>query len=193
MTTATLLVDVARQDISKLQATGWKPLTPITVKARDGKTDLYGFLFKPTNFDAAKRYPIVDYVYPGPQTGSCGSRSFSAAHKDMESLAELGFVVVCIDGMGTPDRSKSFHDALLRRHGGQHDSRPGRWNQGTGGEVSVDRCASALASTDTRAAVRRRRRRCSTSRTSSRSASARAATTTTACTKTTGRRSGSGC
>ena len=107
-----VLVDVARQDISKLRATGWKPLTPIKVKARDGTTDLYGFLFKPTYFDAAKRYPIIDHVYPGPQTGSCGSRSFSAAHKDMESLAELGFVVVCIDGMGTPGRSKSFHDAL---------------------------------------------------------------------------------
>jgi dipeptidyl aminopeptidase/acylaminoacyl peptidase len=106
------VMDVARQDIGKLQAAGWKPLTPITVKARDGKTDLYGFLFKPTNFDAAKRYPIVDHVYPGPQTGSCGSRSFAAAHREMESLAELGFVVMCIDGMGTPDRSKSFHDAL---------------------------------------------------------------------------------
>ena len=108
-----LLVDVARQDIAKLLATGWKPLTPITVKARDGKTDLYGFLFKPTSFDAAKRYPIVDMVYPGPQTGSCGKRSFSPAHKDMQSIAELGFVVVCIDGMGTPYRSKSFHDALF--------------------------------------------------------------------------------
>jgi dipeptidyl aminopeptidase/acylaminoacyl peptidase len=107
------VVDVAKQDISKLQATGWKPLTPIAVKARDGKTDLYGFLFKPTNFDPAKKYPIVDHVYPGPQTGSCGSRAFSAAHKDLESLAELGFIVVCIDGMGTPDRSKSFHDKLF--------------------------------------------------------------------------------
>ena len=107
------LMDVTRQDISKLREIGWKPLTPITVKARDGKTDLYGFLFKPTNFDAASRYPIADYVYPGPQTGSCGSRSFSASHKDMQSLAELGFIVVCIDGMGTPNRSKSFHDALF--------------------------------------------------------------------------------
>jgi dipeptidyl aminopeptidase/acylaminoacyl peptidase len=106
------VMDVARQDIGKLQVAGWKPLTPIAVKARDGKTDLYGFLFRPADFDAAKRYPIVDFVYPGPQTGSCGERSFAAAHKDLQSLAELGFVVVCIDGMGTPNRSKSFHDAL---------------------------------------------------------------------------------
>jgi dipeptidyl-peptidase 4 len=107
-----VLLEIARQDIAKLRAAGWKPLTPITVRARDGETDLYGFLVKPTNFDVAKRYPVIDRVYPGPQTGSCGSRSFSAAHKDMESLAELGFIVVCIDGMGTPGRSKSFHDAL---------------------------------------------------------------------------------
>ena len=107
-----VVMNVAREDISKLRATGWKPLTPITVKARDGKTDLYGFLFRPTKFDAAKKYPVIDRVYPGPQTGSCGSRSFSVAHKDMQSLAELGFVVVCIDGMGTAGRSKSFHDAL---------------------------------------------------------------------------------
>ena len=108
-----LLLDVARQDTAKLRAAGWEPLTPIRVKARDGKTDLYGFLFKPTRFDPAKRYPIIDHVYPGPQTGSCGSRSFSAAHQDMQSLAELGFIVVCIDGMGTPNRSKAFHDALF--------------------------------------------------------------------------------
>ncbi len=108
-----LLLDVVQQDVTELRAAGWKPLTPITVKARDGKTDLYGFLFKPTNFDATKRYPIIDHVYPGPQTGSCGSRSFSATHQDMQSLAELGFIVVCIDGVGTPNRSKSFHDALF--------------------------------------------------------------------------------
>lgn len=107
-----VVMEVAREDITKLRATGWQSLTLITVKARDGKTDLYGFLFKPTNFDATKHYPIIDRVYPGPQKGSCESRSFSAAHNDMQSLAELGFVVVCIDGMGTPGRSKSFHDAL---------------------------------------------------------------------------------
>ena len=104
-------MEVARQDIARLRAVGWVAPAPITVKARDGRTDLYGLMFKPTSFDAARRYPIVDLVYPGPQTGSCGSRSFAAAHHDMQALAELGFVVVCIDGMGTPWRSKSFHDA----------------------------------------------------------------------------------
>jgi dipeptidyl aminopeptidase/acylaminoacyl peptidase len=68
-------------------------------------------MFKPSHMDAAKKYPIVNSVYPGPQTGSCGSREFSAAHRDSQSLAELGFIVVCIDGMGTDMRSKSFHEA----------------------------------------------------------------------------------
>ena len=80
------------------------------VKARDNQTDLYGLLFRPTNFSTAKKYPIINHVYPGPQTGSCGSRSFGAAHGDLQSLAELGFIVVCIDGMGTPWRSKKFHE-----------------------------------------------------------------------------------
>jgi dipeptidyl aminopeptidase/acylaminoacyl peptidase len=106
-----LVMEVAKQDISKLVAYGWKPLTPITVKARDGKTDLYGMMFTPTHLDPAKKYPIVNQVYPGPQTGSCGTRSFQAARGDEQALAELGFVVVCIDGMGTNLRSKSFHEA----------------------------------------------------------------------------------
>jgi dipeptidyl-peptidase 4 len=105
-----VVVDVAKQDITKLVAAGWVPPVPITMKARDGKTDIYGFMFKPTNFDASKKYPIVNHVYPGPQTGSCGGRGFAAAHGDEQSLAELGFIVVCIDGMGTPWRSKAFHE-----------------------------------------------------------------------------------
>ncbi len=105
------VMEVARQDISKLLASGWVAPTPIKVKARDGKTDLYGLMFKPSKFDAAMKYPIVNYVYPGPQTGSCGGRDFKAAHGDLQALAELGFVVVCIDGMGTPWRSKNFHEA----------------------------------------------------------------------------------
>jgi dipeptidyl-peptidase 4 len=107
----TLVMELAKQDIAKLLAAGWVPPVPITVKARDGKTDLYGLMFKPANFDPTKKYPIVNHVYPGPQTGSCGSRTFLTSRGDLQSLAELGFVVVCIDGMGTPWRSKSFHEA----------------------------------------------------------------------------------
>jgi dipeptidyl-peptidase 4 len=112
-----MVMPVAKQDISKLIAYGWKPLTPITVKARDGKTDLYGMMFTPTHLDPNKKYPIVNSVYPGPQTGSCGSRSFEAARRDSQSLAELGFIVVCIDGMGTNLRSKSFHEAYYANLG----------------------------------------------------------------------------
>jgi dipeptidyl aminopeptidase/acylaminoacyl peptidase len=98
-------------DISKLVAAGWKPPIPFTVKARDAATDLYGLMFRPTTFDPSKKYPIIDNIYPGPQTGSVGSRSFSASRGDTQALAELGFIVVQIDGMGTPWRSKKFHDA----------------------------------------------------------------------------------
>ncbi len=107
------LATVARADIGRLRAAGWVPPIPFTVKARDGKTDLYGLMFKPTNFDASKKYPIIDYVYPGPQTGSVRGRSFLASRIDHQALAELGFIVVAIDGMGTPWRSKAFHDAYF--------------------------------------------------------------------------------
>src|SRR6185295_13513130 len=94
-----LIATIEKADISKLLAAGWKPPQPITVKARDGQTDLYGLMYKPTNFDEKKKYPIINNIYPGPQGGSVGSRSFSAARGDSQALAELGFIVVQIDGM----------------------------------------------------------------------------------------------
>lgn len=115
--TGALVLPLEKMDISKLLATGWKPPIAITMKAHDGKTDIYGLLFRPTNFDPSKKYPIVNNVYPGPQTGSTGSRAFTAARGDRQALAELGFVVVTIDGMGTPGRSKSFQDAYYGRMG----------------------------------------------------------------------------
>lgn len=114
-----LLMTLDQTDISALQATGWKPPVPIVVKADDGETDLYGMMFTPTNLDESKTaaYPIINNAYPGPQTGSVGSRAWSAARGDRQALAELGFVVVSIDGRGTPGRSKSFHDAYYGRMG----------------------------------------------------------------------------
>ena len=106
-----VVMPLEKADISKLVATGWQPPMTFSVKGRDGKTDIYGQLFRPTNFDPAKKYPIINQAYPGPQSGSVGSRSFAAARGDKQALAELGFVVVSIDGTGTPGRSKSFHDA----------------------------------------------------------------------------------
>ena len=111
--TGKVVATLAKQDISDLTAKGWQPPTPVTVKARDGQTPLYGYLWRPTNFDPAKKYPVIDNVYPGPQGSACqlSGRGFAAARGDDQALADLGFVVVCIDGMGNPGRSKTFHDA----------------------------------------------------------------------------------
>ncbi|HUA82174.1 MAG TPA: DPP IV N-terminal domain-containing protein, partial [Dyella sp.] len=111
------IATVAKADISRLTATGWQPPEQIVVKARDGKTDLYGLLYKPTHFDASKKYPIIDYIYPGPQTGSVYTFGFTTSQADHQSLAELGFIVVAIDGMGTPWRSKTFHDVWYGKMG----------------------------------------------------------------------------
>jgi dipeptidyl aminopeptidase/acylaminoacyl peptidase len=111
------LADIEKADISKLLDAGWQAPVPFTVKARDGKTDLYGLMFKPTNMDPSKKYPIINGIYPGPQTGSIGSRSFKPSWRDKQALAELGFIVVSIDAMGTPMRSKSFHAAYYGNMG----------------------------------------------------------------------------
>jgi len=105
-----LLSTVAKTDISKLLAAGWQPPVPIKVKARDGATDIYGLLYKPTQLDPTKKYPIVNNIYPGPQGGSVGFWGFAPSRGDTQALAELGFVVVQIEGMGNPLRSKKFHD-----------------------------------------------------------------------------------
>ncbi|MCX6545261.1 MAG: DPP IV N-terminal domain-containing protein [Acidobacteria bacterium] len=153
-----LVMPLERADISKLLATGWKPPTPITMKAADGKTDIYGLLFRPTSFDPSKKYAVVNNAYPGPQSGSTGSRTFSAARGDRQALAELGFIVVTIDGRGTPNRSKSFHDAyygamgrdntlpdqvagmkdLARRFPWIDLDRAGMWGHSGGGFIAAD-------------------------------------------------------
>jgi dipeptidyl-peptidase-4 len=121
--TGALIMPLEKADISRLLATGWKPPMPIRMTAADGKTDIYGLLFRPTNFDPSKKYPIINQAYPGPQSGSVGSRAFSAARGDRQALAELGFVVVSIDGTGTPNRSKAFTDAYYGAMG-RHNTLP---------------------------------------------------------------------
>ena len=105
-----VVVALEKTDISRLVATGWKPPIPFSVKAHDGVTDIYGLLFTPEKLDPNRKYPIVDYIYPGPQGGSVGSWSFAASRGDNQALAELGFIVVEIEGTSNPYRSKSFHD-----------------------------------------------------------------------------------
>jgi dipeptidyl-peptidase-4 len=121
--TGALIMPLEKADISKLLATGWKPPMQIKMKAADGKTDIYGMLFRPTNFDPSKKYPIINNAYPGPQSGSVGSRAFTVARGDKQALAELGFVVVSIDGTGTPNRSKAFTDAYYGAMG-RHNTIP---------------------------------------------------------------------
>ncbi len=106
-----LINTLEKADISRLEATGWQPPKQVKVKSADGRWDLYGLVFTPTDLDESKTYPVVNYVYPGPQGGGVGSRSFSASRRDHQALAELGFIVVVIDGTCNPGRSKDFHDA----------------------------------------------------------------------------------
>src|SRR6185312_6632940 len=106
-----LVLRLEKADITRLLATGWKPPVQIQVKDRNGVADIYGLMFTPFQLEPGRKYPIINHIYPGPQTGSVGSRNFSAAHGDAEALAQLGFVVVELDGLGTPWRGQKFHDA----------------------------------------------------------------------------------
>jgi dipeptidyl-peptidase 4 len=105
--------EMAHGDITRLKAAGWIAPETFHVKGHDGKTDVYGLLFRPANLDPSRKYPIIDFIYPGPQGGSFGTHSFQASRVDCNSLAELGFTVVQIEGMGNPKRSKAFHDEYL--------------------------------------------------------------------------------
>jgi dipeptidyl-peptidase 4 len=106
-----LIAELERTDLSRLKATGWKPAIPYTVKSADDRWDLFGLMYTPTDLDKTKKYPVIVYIYPGPQGGSVGSWNFRAARNDNQALAELGFIVVQLEGSCNPGRSKSFHDA----------------------------------------------------------------------------------
>ena len=106
-----LIKVLEKTDISRLEASGWKAPIPYTVRSASGEWDLYGIMHTPTNMEAGKKYPVVVYIYPGPSGGSVRGWGFSAARGDNQALAELGFVVVALEGSCNPNRSKSFHDA----------------------------------------------------------------------------------
>lgn len=99
-------------DASALYATGWKPPEPFVAKGRDGITDIYGVIWRPQNFDAHKRYPVLEDIYAGPQD-SFVPKAF-ATHYTQQELADDGFIVVQCDGMGTSNRSKKFHDVCWK-------------------------------------------------------------------------------
>ncbi len=103
-----LVCTLERADITTLQSNGWTPPRVLSAKGRDGKTDIWGFVSLPRNHDPTKSYPVIEDIYAGPH-GSHVPKSFSPSHR-YDSLTELGFIVVKIDGMGTANRSKAFHD-----------------------------------------------------------------------------------
>ena len=96
-------------DVSRLEAIGWKPAQVFQVKARDGVTDLYGVMYLPPDLDPTRTYPVVEHIYPGPFVGSVGTWSFKGGGETF-ALASLGFVVIQLDHLGTPYRSKAIHD-----------------------------------------------------------------------------------
>ena len=100
--------EVERGDTSALVKAGWRAPEVFVAKGRDGVTDIWGLVWKPTNFDPAKKYPVIEYIYAGPH-GTHTPKSFSAS-SGMPAQAALGFIVVQMDGMGTANRSKAFHD-----------------------------------------------------------------------------------
>ncbi|WP_456867540.1 DPP IV N-terminal domain-containing protein [Galbibacter sp. BG1] len=108
-----IIKELQKADISELLATGWKSPEVFNAKGRDGKTDIWGIIVRPTNFDPSKTYPIIEYIYAGPHD-SFVPKSFQSYYWSMSSLAELGFIVVQIDGMGTSNRSKAFHNVCWK-------------------------------------------------------------------------------
>jgi dipeptidyl aminopeptidase/acylaminoacyl peptidase len=107
-----LICKLEEGDMSALVAAGWQVPERFVAKGRDGKTDIHGVIYRPTNFDAKKRYPVIEQIYAGPQ-GSFVPKTFRAFHYPQE-MAELGFITVQIDGMGTSNRSKAFHDVCAK-------------------------------------------------------------------------------
>ncbi len=124
-----LVCELERADWSALLATGWKPPERFVAKGRDDKTDIFGVIFRPTNFDpdADKKYPVIEQIYAGPH-GSFVPKRFQAFY-NLQTLAELGFIVVQIDGMGTNNRSKAFQDVSCKNLGDSGFPDRIRWMQ----------------------------------------------------------------
>ncbi|MGE0077844.1 MAG: DPP IV N-terminal domain-containing protein [Bacteroidales bacterium] len=108
-----ILMELEKVDMADLQKLNWQTPEVFSAKGRDGTTDIWGMIYRPTNFDPQKQYPIIEYIYAGPHD-SFVPKTFRANYSWFSSLAELGFIVVQIDGMGTSNRSKAFHDVCWR-------------------------------------------------------------------------------
>ncbi|NLR80678.1 S9 family peptidase [Chitinophaga eiseniae] len=108
-----LITVLEKADVSAWQALGVPFPTPFVAKGRDGLTDIWGIMCRPTDFDPTRQYPVVENIYAGPQDAFV-PKSFMSYYSDMQGLADLGFIVVQIDGMGTANRSKAFHDVCWK-------------------------------------------------------------------------------
>ncbi len=110
-----LVCVLERADARELERTGWRAPERFTAKGRDGATDIYGVIYRPTSFDPTKKYPVIEAIYAGPQD-SFVPKAFRPYY-GQQSMAELGFIVVAVDGMGTSNRSKKFHDVAWKNLG----------------------------------------------------------------------------
>lgn len=110
---ASVVAGLQRCDVSALQAEGWQMPEVFCAKGRDGQTDIWGNIYRPMHFDASKSYPVVEFIYAGPHDSHV-DKDFKPAHHLVSKLVELGFIVVSIDGMGTSNRSKAFHDVCWK-------------------------------------------------------------------------------
>lgn len=108
-----LITVLERADVSSWQATGVPFPVPFHAKGRDGKTDIWGIMCRPTDYDSTRLYPVIENIYAGPHDAFV-PKSFMSYYIDMQRLADLGFIVVQIDGMGTANRSKAFHDVCWK-------------------------------------------------------------------------------
>jgi len=106
-------MELETADISELLKTGWKMPEVFKSKGRDGVTDIWGIIVRPSNFDPSKSYPVIEYIYAGPHSNHV-PKNFRPNNGNMNPLAELGFILVQIDGMGTSNRSKAFHDVCWK-------------------------------------------------------------------------------
>jgi dipeptidyl aminopeptidase/acylaminoacyl peptidase len=112
-----IIARIATANIDDLLETGWKYPEPFKVKARDGKTDIYGLMYVPSDFDPSKKYPVIDATYSGPQAVRT-PKNFAGGYSNYDrSIAELGFAVITIDGLGSAWRSKAFHDVSYQNLG----------------------------------------------------------------------------
>ncbi|PJJ07769.1 dipeptidyl peptidase IV (DPP IV)-like protein [Flavobacterium sp. 1] len=150
------ILDIEKSDAAAYLATGMSLPEPFHAKGRDGVTDIWGIICRPANFDPNKKYPVIESIYAGPQDSFVPKNFMDRYTTEMQSMAQLGFIVVQIDGMGTANRSKAFHDvcwknlkdagfedrilwikALAKKYSYVDDSRVGLYGTSAGGQNAL--------------------------------------------------------